>query len=73
MESVSKKKIVQRSDVYAKDQTLHVQRSVVYAKDQTLRKKSASSCRFDTNNASAAYGDMQRQVGASLWHGRYQI
>ena len=55
---------MQRSVVYAKDQTLHVQRSVVYAKDQTLQKKSASKCRLRHYYANVAYGDMQCQVGA---------
>ena len=55
---------MQRSVVYAKDQTLHVQRSVVYEKDQTLQKKSASKCRLRHYHANVAYSDMQRQVGA---------
>ena len=54
MESVSKKKFVQRSDVYAKD--------------QTLQKKSASKCRLRHYYANVAYGDMQRQVGAPILH-----
>ena len=40
----------------------------LYAKDQTLPKKSASKCRLRHYNASAAYGDMQRQVGAPSEH-----